>query len=1469
MGIEANSLFDSMQMIAKKVLESSKFDRTVQAIISSCVDSAKGKYVIKYQGEYFYAYAAEGTKTYTAGTSVYVHIPGGDSGKQKTILNSVKNTDKDYIDVIDDSERFNKLSPNLIIPLKGTEQLGLSSYDDNATLLLYTSEESEKPTVTSFIDIDVDDINRYIKLGDSIEISADFQTALPVEQQGSGNYGLSFELEFFTDDKKEQTESLIFELDVDNMVGNPYKFTIPTNQFRNIEIQSERFSKIKRIFFFAQGFPQTSEEKIEDIFVNNIQLFVTDALSDVDLKGYYLKVEAPKGSYFTADMSSTATLELKSTILLDGKESPTMSSARNFYWFKSNPKIENSSLEYCSYGGRGWECLNEYEVVGGIAGTSTEVREYLKAGNTLKVKKTDIVTSALQYKCVAVFDTTTIANTYFLFNEDSDYKINITPEPISHLQDGLVMFENGTGSVNLICTVEGPQKDKAIYYWGYTEANGSFYNLPESIDIIEKIKELEIQLESLINAGASEAEIKIVEKELATEKLKTRVEGNTIYNINGSSISSFRTYSCGISIEDNQIGSALIRVINKETTPDYTLTMINGTQAFQYLSNGISPASSSAPNPIKLKPIGFNLFDSKGNPLTDDDKRGATIRWTISKTNTLLKPNKSMAESLIEETDDYAIYGDTLEFVYDLAQLYKAETTNNTITLEVTYQGITLVQQSNFIFFKNGDDGTNATDYVAKIVKNTDNVQLRDDYILMTRKKLSDGTFVYSLDPGIWMSAQLWHDGEIIFNGTSTGNSTEGKQVKVQWELHQNKYKNIKDDSLFIIDKDTGYISFDTENEHPILNNKDGASSLANIVKVSLTYMNGNSLTTVIATMPIIFVDIVSMEEDYDIELIDGGFLKAKYNSEGRKPAYKNDTPLSLRAVYKVTDAEGQESWKNIYEDENFGADWDILGTIANATGNFVNSINILENMSKVPSEEFDTFPNTSHWFKPIDIYDGYCATNMVRCKIYKQTKNIIANGTNDTETIETVTKTNQVIVYIPIYLFLNLYFNDSVNGWDGNKVVANEDGDVILAPQVGAGVKNLDNTFSGVFMGQVIESSNKKIGLIGYSKGKRSIFLDAETGKSEFGTAGTGQVIIDPTDRRARIYGGNYDIKRIEQWEKKYADVEGKGMLIDLTTPYIDFGSGTFHVSPLGELFSTSGSIGGWTIKEKELISGDGMAGIRTYDSTAEHPDEGYAFWAGDPDPTKAEFSVKYSGQVKATNMDWGTTDPSTHDMIIISNGKIYSAIQGKEHSSLDSAEDGFYLGVDGLSVGGSASNEENFQVDKKGYAIIKKGIVSVWNIRENGLTSGKNELTDINKDGLFLGSNGFFAGAALEENKNGSTYISESGLLYSVKGKLSQWDLDTVDIHGETIHLKTIDNGLYCEINGIEKWGLHADGTVNLPIDPLSLKVENHSLDKVLVTTPEGGLFYCLGYEADDVEDPTGELNGFVTNCLAIYTE
>jgi hypothetical protein len=77
--------------------------------------------------------------------------------------------------------------------------------------------------------------------------------------------------------------------------------------------------------------------------------------------------------------------------------------------------------------------------------------------------------------------------------------------------------------------------------------------------------------------------------------------------------------------------------------------------------------------------------------------------------------------------------------------------------------------------------------------------------------------------------------------------------------------------------------------------------------------------------------------------------------------------------------------------------------------------------------------------------------------------------------------------------------------------------------------------------MGKVKENGkNENRGLFGYYHGDRTIFLDADTGKAEFGKTGEGQIIIDPTQtKKGLIYGGNY--------------VAGtSGMLIDLTTPEI-----------------------------------------------------------------------------------------------------------------------------------------------------------------------------------------------------------------------------------------------------------------------------------------------------------------------------
>ena len=67
-----------------------------------------------------------------------------------------------------------------------------------------------------------------------------------------------------------------------------------------------------------------------------------------------------------------------------------------------------------------------------------------------------------------------------------------------------------------------------------------------------------------------------------------------------------------------------------------------------------------------------------------------------------------------------------------------------------------------------------------------------------------------------------------------------------------------------------------------------------------------------------------------------------------------------------------------------------------------------------------------------------------------------------------------------------------------------------VNARQIGAGEKDNENKFTGIVMGQAKfydktedtgeSEATSSIGLLGYAKGKQSIWLDAETGKAVFG---------------------------------------------------------------------------------------------------------------------------------------------------------------------------------------------------------------------------------------------------------------------------------------------------------------------------------------------------------------------------------
>ena len=84
-----DKICEAIGTIVEQAVSSAGYDRTIQAVVSSCSDATIGKYKIKYQDSLFYAYATNPDITYTKGTNVYILIPGNDMTKDKIILGTV------------------------------------------------------------------------------------------------------------------------------------------------------------------------------------------------------------------------------------------------------------------------------------------------------------------------------------------------------------------------------------------------------------------------------------------------------------------------------------------------------------------------------------------------------------------------------------------------------------------------------------------------------------------------------------------------------------------------------------------------------------------------------------------------------------------------------------------------------------------------------------------------------------------------------------------------------------------------------------------------------------------------------------------------------------------------------------------------------------------------------------------------------------------------------------------------------------------------------------------------------------------------------------------------------------------------------------------------------------------------------------------------------------------------------------
>ena len=1083
-----NQILNAIETLVNNAVSKAEYDKTIKGIIVKCVDESQNKYVVKYQDSTFYAYANEGQSIFPDGTLVYILIPGNDMTQRKSIIDSVTNLGEDYIDVVESNDRYDVIGNNII---NSVNSFDLCSYTPQGQELVLYDKADEAHAA---IDVNKIAADAYLKKANYLTIGADFRTNLNKEQKAKGRYGIIFNLKFIDNNSGEDVIRT-YILDTNNMLGNPYNYTENVNRKLSFEIDGKNFKSIEKISIFEYDFPNTDQSiTTKDIFISNLSLEAAEMYTEDEILGYSLSFRTPQGIYFDDNDLDTAERRIETIVKVKNKKVNENSDLVQYYWFRENNSININSLNYNRYGGNGWECLNNYNIVGKDE-NDNDLKEWLSGNYYYTTIKSANVAKENTYKCVVVYrGNIFIEKQFTIYNFSSDYEITIE-------SDSGTYFYYDVGHPTLTCYVNGeiPTTGNWRYDWSVIDNNNQYNWLPQT---------------------ATDTGMRVVD--------------NVIYDLQLSTIINFSIYKCSVYKNNVYVGKATITITNDRNVDKntYTLVITNGDQIFKYNERGIAPNNKSLENPQMIYPLSFVLYDELGHEVDFDSIPTKDIFWTIPTTDTMLKASTVHGNPYSVDNDNHtATYNYYSTFYFDISTLYYAQKTRNTIQLLIKYKDKIATAQTSLSFLKEGENGSNGTDFICKIVPNVADSNLINIYPTVFYKGSENPSLNFTpLSSSVWFKIQFYHDGEKIYDGTTSGNSDENKRVNIKWEILKNKYDNNKIDySNYTIDETTGAITFnplaaaagDTADETKRKNNP------SNIIKCTITYDN----QTYYATMPIITVFSI---DNYKSELVmNTGFRYAMYTTDGILPIYDNTNPFEIKVINGEID---------ITNDSTLSYNWSTRGLVYNNAWN--EQVNLIEKR-RMPS-----YTNNQNNYKPIDEFNGFCVNNAVVCSVIKNSSEIVK-------------------IHIPVQLYLNRFGNNAMNTWDGNHIEINNDGGFILAPQVGAGDKDSNNRFTGVFMGKVQESgkTNPEHGLYGYHQGARTIALNAEDGSARFGKAGKGQIVLDPTDDTAVLRSGNYVAPILDQ--SGNIITPGSGLEIDLTDPHITFGSGDFRVDKDGQVYA------------------------------------------------------------------------------------------------------------------------------------------------------------------------------------------------------------------------------------------------------------------------------------------------------------
>lgn len=361
----SEQLLRAVDIVVDQKIEQLEFDKTIEATIENLVDLDSGEYKVKYKGNIFSAFSNDLTKTYRVNDSVYITVPDGNFSKKKLITSLVSAQSLSYTQLMALQNAIFEISP----PFE--DLYGGNLYDAKASYGVVAGAPSSSalsykhiykgPDIYSASDYH-GLFQQYSNKYELIRIQASFLTQLQ-SSHVKGNYGL--EVEFYAKDKDNGTTAVSYALDLNQFNGDPYRFSVYSQQSVIIKVQKNYLLGLKSISLFEKDFEYdriienglvTTKENRTDanIFVKDISIQFVDR-KDLSDTNYYLMIAAPRGIALSSP--NITTLDLVGRLVYKGEDIMDTKTCK-CQWFRRDLSVVIGAEDYNKDAGFGWRPLD-------------------------------------------------------------------------------------------------------------------------------------------------------------------------------------------------------------------------------------------------------------------------------------------------------------------------------------------------------------------------------------------------------------------------------------------------------------------------------------------------------------------------------------------------------------------------------------------------------------------------------------------------------------------------------------------------------------------------------------------------------------------------------------------------------------------------------------------------------------------------------------------------------------------------------------------------------------------------------------------------------------------------------------------------------------------------------------------------------------------------------------------------------